>query len=209
MMYVHKTPAFVKALFPAVVWSMKGVINKIYLTFDDGPDPAITPEILSILKEKEVKATFFLVGGNVGKQPEIVKDILESGHTVGNHTFSHMMGWKSNASAYLRDTDLCQQKLEEHGVTRKLFRPPYGKLTPGQWNGLNRKAYEVVMWDVLSGDFDQKLSAEHCLKATTQATAGGSVVVFHDNAKFKEKVLRVVPEYIDYFLDREYSFETL
>jgi len=208
--YWHKTPGLVKKLFPELLWNSSNHERNIHLTFDDGPLPEITEYILDILDEYNSKATFFCVGENVKKNPAIFDRILRSGHSVGNHTFNHINGWKTNLSNYLDNVKKCQDEFSSHGYNRiiKLFRPPYGLMTTSQLRELNRH-YKIVMWDVLSGDFDNKLNPDKCLLKVTKSAVEGSIVVFHDSYKAERKIKYVLPRTLQYFSQREYSFSAL
>jgi peptidoglycan/xylan/chitin deacetylase (PgdA/CDA1 family) len=175
----------------------------IHLTFDDGPIPEVTPEVLSILDTFEIKATFFCVGDNIRKHPAIFQRILDAGHAVGNHTFNHLNGWKTQRDRYLKNVRLFET---QHKTS--LFRPPYGKMTPKQYLGL-KDQFKIVMWDVLSKDYSHDLSAEACLKRSVSLTRNGSIIVFHDNLKTADKLLYILPKYIQHFKDLGYSFSTL
>jgi len=203
-MYLTKTPEFVQKMFPNLVWKVKANSSKtIYLSFDDGPIPEITPWVLDLLKSYSAKASFFCVGENVSKNPEIYSRILNEGHSVGNHTHTHISGWKSKNLDYFRDVQNCQELVQSN-----LFRPPYGRLKKKQALFLQRK-YQVIMWDVLSGDFDRGLSKELCLENVLNKTSEGSIVVFHDSIKAKDKLQFVLPEMLSHFSEKGYSFKNL
>src|SRR5690606_7547607 len=145
--------------------------------FDDGPIPDVTPEVLNILKKYDVKATFFCVGDNIRKHPDIFDRIKKEGHQIGNHTYNHLKGWNTPHDLYLENTALCNTL-----TGTKLFRPPYGRATRAQYAQL-KKQYEIIMWDVMSGDFDEKLDPETCLNNVINHAENGSIVIFHDNIK--------------------------
>lgn len=175
----------------------------IYLSFDDGPVPDVTPEVLNILKKYHINATFFCVGENVRKHPEIFQRILDEGHRVGNHTHNHLKGWKTGLNEYLENVEQCQRLIQTN-----LFRPPYGKCTPKQFREL-AKQYEIVMWDVITYDFDQGLSAESCYQNAIRYSTNGSIVVFHDNIKAVERLFYALPKAIQYWLAQGYTFGLL
>jgi peptidoglycan/xylan/chitin deacetylase (PgdA/CDA1 family) len=177
--------------------------KEIWLTFDDGPEPEVTPEVLDILKQKEIKATFFLVGNNVVKHPEIYRMIIAQGHSVGNHTYNHMNGWKTPAREYTEDVFRCNEFF-----ATTLFRPPYGRFTPSQYF-LLRKSFRFILWSVLSGDFRKEITPGQCLKNLLNHTKSGSIVVFHDSLKAREKVLYALPRFIDVFRGKGFDFMTL
>ena len=175
----------------------------IWLTFDDGPVPEVTPGVLDLLNQREVKATFFLVGNNVAKHPEIYRMIIEQGHSVGNHTYNHVNGWKTPAREYAENVSLCNDFF-----TTTFFRPPYGRFTPSQYF-LLRKSFRFILWSVLSGDFRKDITPDQCLKNVLNHTKSGSIVVFHDSLKAREKMLYTLPRFIDAFREKGFSFITL
>jgi peptidoglycan/xylan/chitin deacetylase (PgdA/CDA1 family) len=186
-----------------MLWRMPKSGKRIYLTFDDGPDEDVTPAILEILKRYEVKATFFCVGKKVNQHPELMSMLQQEGHSVGNHTFSHLKGKKTNDTLFLQDTEKGNEQ-----VGSSLFRPPYGSITRSQIKKLKEK-YKIVMWTLLPGDFDPRISIEKCLKRSIKYTMAGTIIVFHDNKNIKEKVLYVVPKFIEHFQNLGYTFEAL
>jgi peptidoglycan/xylan/chitin deacetylase (PgdA/CDA1 family) len=175
----------------------------IYLTFDDGPIPEVTPEVLNILKEKNIHATFFCVGDNVKKHPDVLANLTAEGHAIGNHTFHHFNGWKTPPAEYLDDVSHCNDLIHTN-----LFRPPYGKFTPSQYF-LLRKKYKIILWSVLSGDYHAGISKEQCLSNVVEYTGPGSIVVFHDSLKAKENLFYTLPRFIDHFLEKGFRFESL
>ncbi|HOY12083.1 MAG TPA: polysaccharide deacetylase family protein [Saprospiraceae bacterium] len=202
-MYFVKTPALFKWFYKQIVWDIPSDEKVIYLTFDDGPIPDITQWVLEILKEYNAEATFFCVGENVKKYPEIFSEIKQNGHAVGNHTFHHISGWKTAKNAYIENVDRAAELIESN-----LFRPPYGKMTPAQMRELGKK-YRLIYWDVLSGDFDKSVDYKTCLKKLKKHTKSGSIVVFHDSIK-SEKVLRMVlPEIMDYWQTNGFIFKKI
>lgn len=197
---MYKTPGIARFLLPKLIWKIPGKEKKVYLTFDDGPHPEITPEVLNILNKFNAKATFFCVGDNVKKYPEVFKKILNNGHSVGNHTFNHLNGRKTENQIYFDNITLADKY-----INSKLFRPPYGQIKISQYKVLNKK-YKIIMWDVLSGDFLPSLSKEKCLEKVIKYTKSGSIIVFHDSLKTKEKVLYVLPGILKYF--KNINFKT-
>ncbi len=202
-MYLSKTPHFIQKLFPNFVWRIEDAKGKLYLSFDDGPIPDVTPWVLDTLDQAQAKASFFCVGENVEKHPEIFARVLDEGHTIGSHTHNHLSGWKTDNLTYLLNARRCAQQLNT-----SLFRPPYGKMTRSQANFLSRH-YKVIMWDVLSGDFDPEISAEKCLKNVIQSASDGSIIVLHDSFKTWDKLQYVLPRVLDHFGGLGYSFENL
>lgn len=210
-MYLHKTPTLVRLFFPQFWWKRRTDENIIYLTFDDGPIPGVTDWVLETLRPYNAKATFFCVGQNIQKHPDVYQRVLTQGHAVGNHTFHHLNGWKTRPEPYLENIRACDESLAldfQSNASKPLFRPPYGRLTRQQ-SKLIREQYQIVMWDVLSGDFDRSLSPVLCLRKTIAHTQRGSIVTFHDSVKAKENLEYVLPRYLDHFATLHYRFESL
>ena len=201
--YPIKTPFWLRKIYPQLIWHKCRKDKSIYLTFDDGPIPDVTPNILNILKEHNIQATFFCVGENIKKHPLVFEQILQDGHAIGNHTYHHLNGWKNSTDAYIKDVSQCNEFTQS-----TLFRPPYGRGTRAQYKAL-RKEYSIIMWDIMSGDFDVKLSPDQCLKNVIKHTTNGSIVVFHDNIKAVPRVLYALPRAIEYWIKEGYSFKTL
>lgn len=177
--------------------------KEIFLTFDDGPVSVITPVVLDILKEREVKATFFCVGANVARNPGLFERLKGEGHAVGNHTYHHLHGWKSPPGAYVEDVTRCEPLFQT-----RLFRPPYGKFTPSQYL-LLKDNYLFVMWSVLTRDYSRSIKPEQCLDIAIQHTRPGSIVLFHDSIKAADNLLYVLPRFLDHFLEKGYRFNIL
>jgi len=194
-MYFVKTPGIVQSIFGGLIWRIAGS-KKVYLTFDDGPVPEATPWVLDLLKSKNIKGTFFCVGENVEKYPEIYNRIISEGHSVGNHTYNHLNSWKTDRSTYTDNVGKAADVIDS-----KLFRPPYGKLTPSIIKALKNK-YDVVMWDVLSGDFDTTLTPKDCLNNVIENAKEGSIIVFHDSIKAIDTLKFVLPEVISFFEEK-------
>jgi peptidoglycan-N-acetylglucosamine deacetylase len=206
MFYTAKTPKWVKKLFGASLWDMPETGKSIYLTFDDGPHPLITPFVLDELKKYNAKATFFCIGKNVQENPDVYKRILNEGHAVGNHTYSHLDGWKTGNAKYLADVLKAKKYIDSD-----LFRPPYGRITRKQRKGLfvMNRPMKNIMWGVLSGDFDKRITAEKCCVNVIKNVENGSVVVFHDSAKAKEKMQYALPVILLHFSEKGYSFKKI
>ena len=173
-----------QSLLKHYTWSIPTQQKRLYLTFDDGPTPKITNQVLDLLAEFEAKATFFCIGNNVAKHPELFARIKDEGHSVGNHTYDHVKGWKHSSSRYIENTEKAATL-----INSKLFRPPYGRITPGQTKGLKALGYQLVMWDVLSYDWDAALPKEQVLLNCTQSAKKGSIIVFHDSEKAAKNML--------------------
>ena len=202
-MYLIKTPQFIQNLFPNFTWRIPTEGKELYLTFDDGPIPEVTPWVLEQLDKFQAKATFFCVGDNIKKHPAVFKQVRKNGHSVGNHTLHHLNGWTSDNIPYFHNVRHCASLVDS-----VLFRPPYGKLRPKQAQFLQRH-YRIVMWDVLSGDFDAHISKEQCLHNVIHNAQNGSVIVFHDSLKAKEKLEYVLPKVLEHFSGLGYRFEKL
>ena len=202
-MFLAKTPAFVQFLMPRYTWRVPTKEKIIFLTFDDGPIPELTPWVLDTLEAHAAKATFFCVGDNVLKHPNIFHRVLNEGHAVGNHTFHHLNGWKTDTGSYLQNVAQCAELIKS-----PLFRPPYGRLTIAQ-KRLLRKDFRIIMWDVLSGDYSSKISPEQCLHNVLKNTKPGSIIVLHDNLKAERNLRFVLPRVLAHFGSLGYRFEGL
>lgn len=210
-MYLHKTPWWLRLFYPRLSWAGDSHHSDnpcLYLTFDDGPIPEVTPWVLRVLEEFGAKATFFCVGDNVEKHPAVFKEIIEKGHKVANHTFHHVNGWKKDAAGYLEEVEACQEAMQVHGQPAPFFRPPYGKISREQIRGLLPK-YKIVMWDVLSADYDNELQPDKCLSASVKSTRPGTIIVFHDSLKARRNLEFVLPRYLSHFQSLGYCFKTL
>jgi len=210
MFYTIKSPWVLRKTFPGYTWKVETDQPVLYLTFDDGPHPEITGFVLDELKRYNAKATFFCIGNNVALYPETYKRILMEGHRVGNHTYSHLNGWKTNDKKYLDDV----LKAREH-INSDLFRPPYGKITGFQARLLSRiktsdhGLFRIVMWDVLSADFDINLTAEKCYTNVVKNVSNGSIIVFHDSEKAFPRLKNCLPEVLKTLVGKGYRLEAI
>lgn len=204
MWYFIKTPWWLKKLYGNCIWEMPNTEKIIYLSFDDGPHPVITPFVLDTLAQYNAKATFFCIGKNVVEQSAVYERIVQEGHAVGNHTFNHLNGWHTNDAVYLQDIATAKKHIDA-----PLFRPPYGRITSFQLKMLATDQYQLtsIMWTVLSGDFDQKMSKEKCLQNVLTKTGKGSIVVFHDSEKAFEKLKYALPKVLEHFSRKGYQFK--
>lgn len=212
--YWIKTNTLIKKIFSNYVWDVSNTENKIYLTFDDGPIPEITEWVLEELKKHDAKATFFCIGNNIEKHPEIFEKVINDGHSVGNHTFNHRNGWKTSTEEYLENTKLCETLLSNMqskicNLKPKLFRPPYGKIKPSQSEKLLQLGYKIIMWDVLSADYDTSISPEKCLENVLQNVSSGSIVVFHDSVKAFPNLEYTLPKAMKYWKEKGFVFDKL
>jgi peptidoglycan/xylan/chitin deacetylase (PgdA/CDA1 family) len=202
-MYFVKTPRLVRMVYSGLIWKIHVNEKKIFLTFDDGPDPGITPDALDLLTQFEAKATFFCVGEKAEQNPEILNRITDEGHRIGNHSYSHLNGRKTAPDIYTADI------LKAHRILdTKLFRPPYGKITSKQVSRL-RSAFNIIMWSVLPGDFDKTVSKETVLERIIRSTKKGDIIVLHDNIKFSEKMLFALKGTLEHFTKQGYKFVSL
>ncbi len=206
MFYVVKMPTWIQKLFPTMIWQMGKQEKVLYLTFDDGPHPIHTSVVLHQLKKYNAQATFFCIGNNVKKYPTIYKQIIEEGHAIGNHTFHHLNGKKVSDKEYVQDINEASKYIDS-----KLFRPPYGSITRFQTNLLIEKnnPYKIIMWTILSGDFDNKLSKEKCLKNVISKASNGDIIVFHDSDKAAEKMSYSLPKVLQYFSEKGFQFKKI
>ena len=184
----------------------------VYLTFDDGPIPEVTPKVLAILAKYNVKATFFMVGENIDKHPEVFRQVVEAGHQIGNHTYNHLKGWKTPFDEYMSNVARCNKALFEHHPSvfiPTLFRPPYGKATLRQRIALHKMGYTLIYWDILTRDYDASVTPEQMLRLIQRETRPGSIINFHDSLKSNERMLRVLPQAIEWLQKEGYEIRGL
>jgi peptidoglycan/xylan/chitin deacetylase (PgdA/CDA1 family) len=210
-MLFNKAISILSRLYPSITWKRKSADKIIYLTFDDGPVPGITEFVLEELKKRNAKATFFCVGHNIEKHPEVFHKIRTDGHSIGNHTFNHLNGWMTSDQEYFSNIEKCEAQLSSVNQDKakvKLFRPPYGKITRKQIRHL-KPEYEIIMWSVLSRDYDKTVGRRNCLSKSIRFTKPGSIIVFHDNVKAERNLRYVLPNYLDHFSNLGFKFEAL
>ena len=184
----------------------------VYLTFDDGPIPEVTPKVLAILAKYNVKATFFMVGENNDKHPEVFRQVVEAGHQIGNHTYNHLKGWKTPFDEYMSNVARCNKALIEHHPSvfiPTLFRPPYGKATLRQRIALHKMGYTLIYWDILTRDYDASVTPEQMLRLIQRETRPGSIINFHDSLKSNERMLEVLPKAIEWLQKEGYEIREL
>lgn len=205
----HRTPLLLHALYPSLRWRMPADRRELYLTFDDGPVPGPTEFVLEELSKRSIHATFFCIGDNVRKHPALMQRIVREGHTIGNHTFHHLKGWQTAVDEYNADIQRCDEIIQTTCGLREVgwFRPPYGRITRKQIRAVKDKT--IVMWDVLTRDYDASLSPTCCLKGSLAAVRNGSLIVFHDSLKAERNLRFALPRFIDACLDKGYTFKPL
>lgn len=199
----YQLPTFIQKIYRGVTWRRSAEEKILYLTFDDGCVPQVTPQVLDILSKYGIKATFFCVGENVHKYPELFAELKRQGHRTGCHTYNHLRGSATPTSVYLENVEKANALIQSN-----LFRPPYGRLKPSQKRRLNKK-FEIIMWDVITNDYDRTLTPETILHNTQRHTRKGSIIVFHDSIKAQHNMLAVLPQAIEWWLAQGYSFKLL
>ena len=208
-MIPHKTPFILPLLYPSLIWRMDPDAKELFLTFDDGPVPGPTEFVLDQLSHASVQATFFCIGDNIRKHPEVFQRITNEGHVVGNHTMNHLNGWKTTASDYVANVSQCDAIAASQGYSQPvtLFRPPYGRISRKQINSLAH--YRIIMWDVLSQDYNSTISPDKCLRRTIDACRPGSIIVFHDSYKSQRNMEYTLPRLIDHYASEGYRFRPI
>lgn len=204
-MFRYRVPDILRFVYPKAVWRYTPNERCIYLTFDDGCVPEVTPKVLEILERERVKATFFCVGENVEKYPLLFEDLRARGHQVGNHTYNHLKGIKVSFDEYLTNVENADRV-----IGSRLFRPPYGRITPMQMRALRKVyGYRIILWDLITNDFDRNLSPKEIMQNIQKYSRNGSIVVFHDSVKAAKNMLAVLPEAIKWWKEEGYEFRTL
>lgn len=202
-MFRHTIPSFIYPVFPSLTWKVKTTERKVFLTFDDGPHPQLTPWVLEQLRAYGAKATFFCVGHNVQKFPDVYASVLADGHAVGNHTFHHVRGWNMNTADYVNEVDACAQLVKSN-----LFRPPYGRIHLNQIRAL-RNSYHIVMWSVLTRDYDPNLNVADALQIVKRLLLPGNIVVMHDSQKAEKNLKAMLPEILRAGTENGFTFDAL
>ncbi len=202
-LYLHHNPKWIMKMFPQLTWQKQVEEKILYITFDDGPCPGVTDYVLDLLNQYHAKATFFCVGNNVLKYPEIYNSVLQKGHTTGNHTQHHLNGFVTNNTVYYNDIATAAT-----AINSKLFRPPYGKIKPTQATHLLQH-YNIIMWDFITGDFDPKLNIENCKKKMGKYIKAGSIIVFHDSIKAEHNLKILLPYFLERYSKEGYQFHSL
>jgi peptidoglycan-N-acetylglucosamine deacetylase len=212
-MFIHKTNFLMRALYPNFIWRLPNEKKEIFLTFDDGPIPEVTEFVLEELKKYQAKATFFCIGANIEKYPNIFQMLVNQQHTIGNHTFNHVRGWDVEKEFYLDNFKKCESQILSQIPNPKsqipnFFRPPFGRIKRSQAKEI-LKTHKIVMWDVLTGDYDQSLSKERVLSKTLKYSEQGSIVLFHDSIKASKNMMFTLPRFLEHFSEKGYSFKSL
>jgi len=202
-LYFVKTPNIIKPLYRDLIWNFPSHDKVVYLTFDDGPTPEVTNKVFEILNAYQAKATFFLIGNNVKEHPEYLSKYEQKGHRYGNHSYTHPNGWQTDTKSYLEDVERAGKL-----ISSNLFRPPYGRIKREQSKQL-RSDYHLIMWDVLSGDFDKTVDVDQCYRNVVNNVESGSIVVFHDSKKFAETMLATLPRVLDKLTAEGYRFDAI
>ncbi|UPQ80144.1 polysaccharide deacetylase family protein [Flavobacterium azooxidireducens] len=207
-----KTNPIIKNIFSNYIWNIPNSEKKVYLTFDDGPTPEITEWVLAQLKKYDFKATFFCIGNNIEKHPELFNQLIMDGHAIGNHTFNHVKGWNTPNKTYLKEVEKCEGMIQHYSINQnlsKLFRPPYGKIKPLQSRKLRKLGYKIIMWDVLSADYKQTITKEKCLENVVKNVESGSIIVFHDSIKAFPNLEYVLPKTLQFLSENGYQCEII
>jgi peptidoglycan/xylan/chitin deacetylase (PgdA/CDA1 family) len=202
-MLIVRPPSLLTRALHKMTWDLHGEDREVFLTFDDGPTPVVTPWVLERLAEADAKGTFFCLGRNVDKHPELYNMILSQGHSVGNHSYSHLKGFRSSVRRYMDDIHLASDMIDS-----KLFRPPYGRIFPGQVKAVLQE-YDIIMWDVLSIDYNSGLSGERVLQNVTRHVKPGSIIVFHDSDKAAENLYYALPRTLEFLKEEGYSMRPI
>lgn len=199
-----KTPKLIKSVFPGLTWNLANDSKHIYLTFDDGPTPEITEWVIETLDSYNAKATFFCIGNNVKTHPVIYSQLLKKGHAIGNHTHNHLKGWKTKTKYYVENVIEASNLIDS-----KLFRPPYGRFKPKQYDSLKKLGYQTIMWSVLAIDWRKDVSPEQCSNNVISNTKSGDIVVFHDSVKAARNMQYALPRVLKHFTEKGYEFKRI
>ena len=201
-MFIEQPPQLIRYLYPSAIWRMDKDERAVYLTFDDGPIPRVTPWVLDVLDRYGIKATFFMVGDNIRKHPDEFRMVVERGHRIGNHTFNHIRGLSYDINSYLENTDKACRMM----MNTKLFRPPHGYMSPKQYAEL-KKRYKIIMWDLVTRDYNRKFNGEQILQKVKKYVRNGSIITFHDSLKSEENIIYALPKAIEWLMEQGYEFK--
>jgi len=207
--YPLKFPRFIQYIFTSLIYGISTNKPVVYLTFDDGPTPEITNWVIKELREYQAKATFFCVGNNIKKHPNIVKEIVSEGHLIANHTYQHVKGWQANNNDYFEEVLQTEELIETYINSKKLFRPPHGQIKRTQIKILQKSGFKIVMWRIIVGDFSSNLDIQKSIKFLTKKTKKGDILVFHDSLKAAENLKKILPEVLKNLQERGVVFESL
>ncbi len=201
-MFIEQPPQIIRCLYPSAIWRMDKDKKAVYLTFDDGPIPRVTPWVLDVLDKYGIKATFFMVGDNIRKHPDEFRMVVERGHRIGNHTFNHIRGLNYDINSYLENTDKACRMM----MNTDLFRPPHGYMSPRQYAEL-KKRYKIIMWDLVTRDYNRKFTGEQILQKVKKYVRNGSIITFHDSLKSEENIRYALPKAIEWLMEQGYEFK--
>lgn len=201
-MFIEQPPQLIRCLYPSAIWRMDKDKKAVYLTFDDGPIPRVTPWVLDVLDRYGIKATFFMVGDNIRKHPDEFRIVVERGHRIGNHTFNHIRGLSYDINSYLENTDKACRMM----MNTNLFRPPHGYMSPKQYAEL-KKRYKIIMWDLVTRDYNRKFTGEQILQKVKKYARNGSIITFHDSLKSEENIRYALPKAIEWLMEQGYEFK--
>ena len=201
-MFIEQPPQLIRCLYPSAIWRMDKDKKAVYLTFDDGPIPRVTPWVLDVLDRYGIKATFFMVGDNIRKHPDEFRMVVERGHRIGNHTFNHIRGLSYDINSYLENTDKACRMM----MNTDLFRPPHGYMSPKQYAEL-KKRYKIIMWDLVTRDYNRKFTGEQILQKVKKYARNGSIITFHDSLKSEENIRYALPKAIEWLMEQGYEFK--
>lgn len=201
-MFIEQPPQLIRCLYPSAIWRMDKDKKAVYLTFDDGPIPRVTPWVLDVLDRYGIKATFFMVGDNIRKHPDEFRMVVERGHRIGNHTFNHIRGLSYDINSYLENTDKACRMM----MNTNLFRPPHGYMSPKQYAEL-KKRYKIIMWDLVTRDYNRKFTGEQILQKVKKYVRNGSIITFHDSLKSEENIRYALPKAIEWLMEQGYEFK--
>jgi len=209
-----KIPTFIQRFFPNYVWDFSSKEKILYLTFDDGPTPEITQWTLNTLEKYNAKATYFCIGNNITKHPDVFKAVLSAGHSIGNHTQDHLKGWQNSTKKFLENVvkadSVITKKLENSSQKPKLFRPPFGQLKKSQGKAIIQLGYKIIMWSVVAFDWEHEITKEQCLKNVIRnASSKNNIVVFHDSVKASKNMMYALPKVLEYFSKKGYVFKAI
>jgi len=213
-MFIEQPARFLRWIYPHAVWRMDSSVKAVYLTFDDGPIPEATPFVLDVLARYGIKATFFMVGDNVRKHPDVFRQVVEAGHRIGNHTFNHIGGLRWLSKNYLKNTEKAQEIIERNLHSAEaaernavhLFRPPHGWMRTDQYRTIRRQGDQIIMWDLVTRDYSRRLNAEQVLANVKRYARNGSIITFHDSLRSIDKLKLILPEALEWLIAEGYDF---